>query len=68
MVAKKDGLLLCPEGAATAAGYQIALEKKIINEDEKVVLFNCASGLKYPMPDSNQTIDKNSSIKYSQFT
>jgi threonine synthase len=68
MVAKKDGLLLCPEGASTAAGYQIALEKKIINEDEKVVLFNCASGLKYPMPDSNQTIDKNSSIKYSQFT
>jgi threonine synthase len=68
MVAKKDGLLLCPEGAATAAGYQIALEKKIINEDEKVVLFNCASGLKYPMPDSNQTIDKNSSIEYSQFT
>jgi len=68
MVAKKDGLLHCPEGAATAAGYQIALEKKIINEDEKVVLFNCASGLKYPMPDSNQTIDKNSSIKYSQFT
>ena len=68
MVAKKDGLLLCPEGAATAAGYEIALEKKIINEDEKVVLFNCASGLKYPMPDSNQTIDKNSSIKYSQFT
>ena len=68
MVAKKDGLLLCPEGAATAAGYQIALEKKIINADEKVVLFNCASGLKYPMPDSNQTIDKNSSIKYSQFT
>ena len=68
MIAKKDGLLLCPEGAATAAGYQIALEKKIINEDEKVVLFNCASGLKYPMPDANQTIDKNSSIKYSQFT
>jgi threonine synthase len=68
MVAKKDGLLLCPEGAATTAGYQIALEKKIINEDEKVVLFNCASGLKYPMPDANQTIDKNSSIKYSQFT
>ena len=67
MISKEDGLLLCPEGAATAAGYQIALEKKIINEDEKAVLFNCASGLKYPMPDSNQTIDKNSLIKYSQF-
>ena len=68
MISKEDGLLLCPEGAATAAGYQIALERKIINEDEKVVLFNCASGLKYPMPDSNQTINKNSVIKYSQFT
>ena len=67
MISKKDGLLLCPEGAATADGYQIALEKKIINKDEKVVLFNCASGLKYPMPDSNQTIDKNSVIKYSRF-
>ena len=68
MISKEDGLLLCPEGAATAAGYQIALERKIINEDEKVVLFNCASGLKYPMPDSNQTINKNSVIEYSQFT
>ena len=68
MISKEDGLLLCPEGAATAAGYQIALEKKIINEDEKVVLFNCASGLKYPMPDSNQTINKNSVIEYNQFT
>ena len=67
IISKEDGLLLCPEGAATAAGYQIALEKKIINKDEKVVLFNCASGLKYPMPDSNQTIDKNSVIEYSRF-
>ena len=67
MISKEDGLLLCPEGAATAAGYQIALEKKIINKDEKVVLFNCASGLKYPMPDSKKTIDKNSVIEYSQF-
>ena len=68
MISKEDGLLLCPEGAATAAGYKIAIEKKIINAGEKAVLFNCASGLKYPMPDSNQTIDKNSAIKYSQFT
>ena len=39
MISKEDGLLVFPEGAATAAGYQIALEKKIINEDEKVVRF-----------------------------
>ena len=67
MISKEDGLLLCPEGAATAAGYQIALEKKIINKDEKVVLFNCASGLKYPMPTSNQIINKNLHINYKQF-
>ena len=67
MISKEDGLLLCPEGAATAAGYQIALEKKIIKADEKVVLFNCASGLKYPMPDSNKIINKDSTIIYSQF-
>ena len=40
MISKEDGLLLCPEGAATAAGYKIALEKEIINVDDKVVLFN----------------------------
>ena len=68
MISKEDGLLLCPEGAATAAGYKIALEKEIINVDDKVVLFNCASGLKYPMPDSDKNIDKNSTITYSQFS
>jgi len=67
MISKEDGLLLCPEGAATAAGYQIALEKKIINENEKVVIFNCASGLKYPMPSTSQMINKNSNINYKNF-
>ena len=68
MISKEDGLLLCPEGAATAAGYQAALEKKIIKADEKVILFNCASGLKYPMPDSNKIVNKDSTIIYSRFS
>jgi threonine synthase len=67
LVAQEDGLLLCPEGAATAAGYQMALEQKIIDPNEKVMLFNCASGLKYPMPKANQMIDKNYLIEYEQF-
>ena len=66
LVAQEDGLLLCPEGAATAAGYQMALEQKIIDPNEKVMLFNCASGLKYPMPKANQMIDKNYLIEYEQ--
>ena len=59
--------MLCPEGAATAAGYQLAIEKKIISPDEKVMLFNCATGLKYPMPPSIKSIDKNALIDFQQF-
>ena len=50
---------MCPEGAATAAGYIKALSKNLINENDQVVLFNCASGLKYPMPEITKKIDKN---------
>ena len=67
LVSQEDGLLLCPEGAATAAGYQLAIEKKIIGLDETVMLFNCATGLKYPMPPAIKSIDKNTSIDYQQF-
>ncbi|MDB3950285.1 threonine synthase [Gammaproteobacteria bacterium] len=67
LVAQEDGLLLCPEGAATAAGYQMALEQKIINPNEKVILFNCASGLKYPMPGAEKIIDKDLPVNYEQF-
>jgi len=49
-VAAADGLLLSPEGAATYAAYLEAAEAGRIAEADQVVLFNCASGLKYPMP------------------
>lgn len=58
-IANETGLLMCPEGAATAAGYIKALSKNLINENDQVVLFNCASGLKYPMPKITKKIDKN---------
>src|SRR4029453_9142070 len=50
LVAMKEGLLLCPEGAATYAAYLAALDRDLVDANERVVLFNCASGLKYPMP------------------
>ena len=50
VVATQEGLLLCPEGAATYAAYLAALGRDIVKANERVVLFNCASGLKYPMP------------------
>ena len=67
LVSQEDGLLLCPEGAATAAGYQLAIEQNIIGPDEAVMLFNCATGLKYPMPPATKNIDKNTPIDYQQF-
>jgi threonine synthase len=60
--AKKDGLLLCPEGGATLAAYRQALADGLVDEDDEVVLFNCATGLKYPMPDAAETLDKNGPI------
>lgn len=60
--ARKDGLLLCPEGGATLAAYKQAVRDNLVDEDERVVLFNCATGLKYPMPAADQWLDKDGAI------
>ena len=52
-LANKYGFLSCPEGAATLAGYNKALQLGLVDVNEKTVLFNCATGLKYPMPEVN---------------
>jgi threonine synthase len=62
--AKKDGLLLCPEGGATLAAYREALRTGEVDEDERVVLFNCATGLKYPMPRADAAIDRFAPIDF----
>jgi len=49
-VAAADGLLLSPEGAATYAAYLEAARSGRLAPTDQAVLFNCASGLKYPMP------------------
>ena len=56
--AKQDGLLLCPEGGATLAAYRSALAAGWVEPEDEVVLFNCATGLKYPLPDTSQTLEK----------
>ena len=48
-VAERDGLLLCPESAATYAAYRQSLGDGRVSASDRVVLFNCATGLKYPM-------------------
>jgi len=64
-VADKEGVLLCPEGAATYAAYLKEIESGRISPKESVVLFNCATGLKYPMPEVNNFLDCKKDIDYS---
>ncbi|WP_445191984.1 threonine synthase [Sphingomonas sp. Tas61C01] len=62
--ARKDGLLMCPEGGATLAAYKQAVKTGLVDEDERVVLFNCATGLKYPMPEAPWTLDRHAPIDF----
>lgn len=48
LLAQNEGLFVCPEGAATLAATHQLLKEGWIKPDEKVVLLNTGSGLKYP--------------------
>jgi threonine synthase len=64
-VAKREGFLLCPEGAATHAAYVKSLREGLIGANDRVVLFNCASGLKYPLPPAERRLDLNRPIDFA---
>ena len=55
--AREEGFLLCPEGGAVLAAWRQAVERKLVSKDERAVLFNCANGNKYPLPDKARRID-----------
>jgi threonine synthase len=42
-----EGLFAAPEGAATLAGLEKLLERGWVKGNERVVLLNTATGLKY---------------------
>jgi threonine synthase len=52
--ARRDGMLLCPEGGAVLAAWRVALDRGLIGKDERAVLFNCANGNKYPLADKSR--------------
>jgi threonine synthase len=62
---RKDGVLLCPEGGATLAAWREALAKGLVSPDDRALLFNCATGLKYPMADASVTLDKDGPIDWA---
>jgi threonine synthase len=63
-VARTEGFLMCPEGAATYAALKQALGDGRIRREEQAVLFNCATGLKYPLPPARRTLDRNQPIDF----
>ena len=64
-VASREGLLLCPEGAATYEAYLQSLDEGLVTRSHHVVLFNCATGLKYPLPGGGTALDRHSPIDYA---
>lgn len=48
LLAESEGLLICPEGACALAAARKLLEEGWIKAEEKVVVLNTGSGLKYP--------------------
>ena len=58
--------MLCPEGAATYAAYKESLADGRVTKSDRVMLFNCATGLKYPLPPVTRTLDRHQPIDYAK--
>jgi threonine synthase len=65
--AREEGFLMCPEGAATYAAYKQSLADGRVKRSEQALLFNCATGLKYPLPPIRRTLDRHKPIDFSMF-
>jgi threonine synthase len=52
MVAKMEGLNICPEAAVGLAGLRSLVDTGIVDYDEDVVVLNTGSGVKYPFEDA----------------
>jgi threonine synthase len=46
-VGAKEGLFVCPEGAACFAAFKLLRRTRKISSGERVVIFNTGSGIKY---------------------
>jgi threonine synthase len=64
-VAREEGFLMCPEGAATYAAYKQSLADGRVKPSEQAVLFNCATGLKYPLPPIARALDRHKPIDFA---
>ncbi len=63
--AREEGFLMCPEGAATYAAYKASLADGRVSKNERALLFNCATGLKYPLPPISRALDRHKPIDFA---
>ena len=64
-VCAEEGLHLCPEGAACVVALEMERSSGRVRPDDRVLMFNTASGLKSPMPPMTQSLDKGRKVDYS---
>jgi threonine synthase len=62
-----EGLFVCPEGGAVVAGLQKLIAQGWVRPDERVVVFNTGTGLKYPecFPVDLPVLDPREPIDYA---
>ena len=67
LMSSKEGLFPCPEGAATLSALKRLIADGDVDDDERVVLFNTGSGLKYTdlFDVKARTVDPNKPFDYS---
>ena len=64
-VCAEEGLHMCPEGAACLVALEMERQAGRVGPDERVVVFNSASGLKFPMPPMTQRLKEGLEVDYS---
>jgi threonine synthase len=63
-VCAEEGLHMCPEGAACLVALEMERQSGRIGPDDRVVVFNTASGLKSPMPQLKQSLNEAEDLDY----
>ncbi len=48
LLARQEGLLVCPEGAATLAAAVLLRDRGVLTSSSRVLLLNTGAGIKYP--------------------
>ena len=64
-ICAEEGLHMCPEGAACLVALEVERQSGRVGPDDRVVVFNTASGLKSPMPPLTQSLNKDEPVDYS---